>query len=749
MKNNYTILDEFVLRSPIFSFSTYKELTSKKKVDKEQFENLFHNPIVQEAIFLASPQLFNELEKCFSNKIKDIEKEEKLLDSFFKYISRMSSRCTPFGMFAGCSVGQFASITDISLCHQTEYKRHTRLDMNYLVSLSQDLVKIKFIKDQLIFHPNNSIYRIGNQFRYVEYYYKDSKRHNQIVSIEATDYLEYIIENSRDGITISELVNLLNDDEVTLQEAEYFIDELIDGQFLVSELEPSISGDEFLFQILKTLSKIKGTETIIKILNNVNNLLNTIDKTIGNPISYYTSISEELKKIESDFDIKHLFQTDLVISNKSSTLDFTVKRNIIKAVTFLNKIKTPHKESFLDYFKNEFYNRYETKTVPLSQALDVETGVGYKKQQTSHDYSPLIDDIILFEKNDLSYTEITLSKTEKILQNKIINAIKSGQYSFSVNDNDFDGFFENWKDLPSTFFAMVEIIENNGEKKIFINNIGGASAGNILGRFCHSDEKIYSLVKKIVSIEESLNEDKILAEIVHLPQARTGNVLIRPTLRKFEIPYLAKSELPNESQLLIDDLTISIKSIKEPILLKSVKYNKEVMPHLTNAHNYSYNSLPIYNFLADLQAQNKRKSLNIDVNDNLIEYDFIPRIEYGSIILFKATWYIKKEEIEKLVNSIENELVFTELLEDFIMKKKLPNYVLLEEGDNELLINLHNLTCVKMLLRYIKNKNQFKLVEFLHSNNYLVKNELQTEYFTNQIIISFHKNDFENKNETE
>jgi hypothetical protein len=749
MRNNYNIFNEFVLRSPIFSFSFYQELTSQNKVDNEKFKSLFKDPIIQEAIFLASPHLFSELEKWVDNKLMDVDKEEKLLDSFFKYLSRMSSRCTPFGIFAGCSVGQFSDSTDIVMCQPSENRRHTRLDMNYLVSLSQDFVKIKFIKDQLVFYPNSSIYKIGNQFRYIEYYYKNTKRHHQIVSIEATDYLTHVIENSIKGITINELADLLKDDEITLEEAKSFVEELIEGQLLVSELEPSVSGDEFLFKIIKTLSKIKGAETIINILNNVNVLLNKIDKKVGNSITLYNDIIDELKKIESTFDIKYLFQADLVVSTKSSTLDYLVKKNIIKGVTFLNKIKTPYKESYLDSFKDEFYKRYESKTVSLSHALDVEIGVGYMKQQMSYDYSPLVHDLILSSKNDLSRTEIIVSKTETILQKKILNAIKSDQFSFSLEDGDFVGFSENWKDLPSTFCAMIEIVENDEEKKIFINNLGGVSAGNILGRFCHSDEKIHTLVKKIVSIEECLNQDKILAEIVHLPEARTGNVLMRPTLRKFEIPYLAKSELESKSQLLIEDLTISIKSINEPILLKSIKYNKEVIPHLTNAHNYGYNSLPIYNFLASLQAQNKRKSLNIEVNDKVIKYDFIPRIEYGNIILFKATWYIKNEEIEELVKAIPDDLIFTELLTDFVIKRKLPKYVLLEEGDNELLINFHNHTSVKMLLRHIKNKFQFKLVEFLHSKNYLIKNEHQTECFTNQFIISFHKNDFKNKNGAE
>lgn len=741
MKNKYLNFEDFVMRTPLLSFSFYEELTSEKTVTKERFKELFQDPIINEAIFLATPPLYEELQKWSNNKITDSKKEERLLDSFFKYISRMSSRCTPFGIFAGCSVGKFNDSTKIVLNKPTNNKRHTRLDMNYLVSLSQDLSKNQLIKEQLIFFPNNSIYQVKNQLRYVEYYYKDSKRHHQLVKIETSIYLLKVLEKSKNGLNINKLAEFLVDEDISFDEAKFYIEELIDGQVLVSELEPSLSGAEFLDQIMNTLSKLSGVDKIVSILNNVQKRLDLIDNNLGNSVELYTEIIDGLKKLNTTFDVKYLFQTDLVISAESLNLDSNILFSIKKGMAFLNKITIPSNETVLDNFKREFYKRYENTEVSLSQALDVEIGLGYRKQEFSSDFCPLVDDLILPKKKQLNYIEMKLSSFNIILQKKILDATINKSNTISLNDGDVKDFKDNWEDLPCTISAMIEIIEDNGHNKFYINHIGGTSAANLLGRFCHSDEKIYNHVKEIIAFEEDVNKDKILAEIIHLPQSRTGNILMRPSLRKFEIPYLAKSDLEQEKHLLISDLKISLKNHDGSILLKSSKFDKEVITHLTNAHNYNSDSLAVYNFLADLQAQDKRRFLNMDIDLYSKHYNFIPRIEYDNIIFSKATWYIKTEDIEPLISDMNTEEKFSKALANFIQSNSIPQFVLLVDGDNELLINFNNRTSVVMLFRIVKNRKQFQLVEFLHSKNTLVKNKNRSEYYTNQFIISLFNND--------
>ncbi len=732
----YKNFSKYVLRSPLFSFSFYKELTQNIVLEEEELKKVCSDKIIKEAIFLASPSLYAEFEKWLRGEIKDKEKSNKIMYSVLKYISRMSSRCTPFGLFAGTSVGKFSDETHIELQHKSKNKRHTRLDMNYLVALSQDIVQNATIRNQLLFYSNTSIYKTGHQLRYVEYTYVNSRRIHHIVGVEYSEYLQKVIEKAHQGALLNDLAKVLVDDEITMDEAQDFIYQLVDSQLLISELEPSVSGPEFLDQILPVLKRLEGTEELISELEKTQDTLEKLDASIGNEAEHYINLSESLKKLEVGFELKYMFQTDMSLSPKANTLEKKWVYQVQRALTLLNKITIPPKETLISSFKSAFYERYEEREVPLSKALDVELGVGFLQNQGLGDVSNIVDDIVLPQKdNGRATKEIRWSAVDTILQKKLISSIEQKQDCITLTDKDFEGFKENWDDLPDTISSMIEIVNLDGEEKIVMSSAGGSSAANLLGRFCHGDDELYKYTQEIIDVEQLENPDKILAEIVHLPESRVGNILMRPAFRKYEIPYLAKSIQDIENQLTLDDLMIST-SVYGKVSLRSKKYNKEVLPHLTNAHNYSGNALPIYQFLANMQTQNQRSGIGFNWGPISDEYDFLPRVEYKEVILSTAIWNIKNNDIKSLLDNYKNQDKLIEEAEKFFSLKKIPQFVLLIDGDNELLVNTKNITSVKMLLETVKKRPLFKIKEFLHTHESVVNEG--NEAYTNQIIFSFY-----------
>ncbi len=242
----------------------------------------------------------------------------------------MSSRCTPFGLFAGCSIGVLGAQTEIQLGGAQKNRRHTRLDMNYLVALSQDLVKNGNIRKQLLFYPNTSIYPAGDQLRYIEYKYVNSKRHHHIVAVDNSEYLTGVLEKAGRGALLEDLANSLVDEEITYEEAEGFVEELVESQLLTSELEPSVSGPEFLEQIKKVLRKLEGTVPLLQILDDIDIRLAELDNHIGNAPGKYLELSEYLKQLGTGFELKYLFQTDMILNTEKNTLDTAVVETLKK-----------------------------------------------------------------------------------------------------------------------------------------------------------------------------------------------------------------------------------------------------------------------------------------------------------------------------------------------------------------------------------------------------------------------------------
>lgn len=726
----YKHFEKYVLRSPLLPISFFFNLTQKEGIPAQEVKEVCENPIIKEALFLASPTFYQSFEKWLKGPLKTPEAEKKMLFSTLKYLSRMSARCTPFGLFAGTAIGSFNKQTDIRRIEVADSKRHTRLDMNYVVALSQDIVKDEKIATSLLFYPNTSIYKIGEQLRYVEYLYENSRRIHHIVGVSNSEYLEKILRRAQNGAKLDTLARVIMDDEIDYENARAFIDELVDSQVIVSELEPSVSGEEFDRQLLESLRPQNHTARFVKALQNTQNSLQIIDTRFGNPSDVYENIATELKKLETTYDIKYLFQTDMVVQTTKNTLDEKWLYKAKRAITFLNKITIKEENSTLKGFVDAFRDRYEQREVSLAKALDVELGIGFLQNIDTGDVSDLLDDLILPSRSFKDGTSLSWNAIHKKLYRLLQESIEQGSEIIILKDDTFENLTEDWDDLPDTMSAMVEIVSTEDGKQLVLSNCGGTSAANLLGRFCYGDPEMLSHVENIVSIEKKCNPDAILAEIVHLPEARVGNILMRPSLRDYEIPYLAKSNVSPEMQLPLDDLMISVR--QKRVYLRSKKYDKEVIPYLSNAHNYSSGALPIYQFLANLQAQGKRRGLYFKWGDYTPQCNFLPRVIYRDVILSVKTWNFNKEHIQELNRASSNSVA----LQSFMEAHKLPKYVLLAEGDNELLINLKNHISLKTLLSTLNKKSQCILKEFLHLEKGIVTDGIDT--YTNQFVLSFY-----------
>ncbi|WP_400075060.1 lantibiotic dehydratase family protein [Winogradskyella sp. R77965] len=704
----------------------YQSVLNKFALVDSDFKVLLQNTLLREAIYLASPELFAQILKWENGELTDLKKIEKLQFSILKYFTRITTRCTPFGLFAACGVGEFGEETNVELKELKSYKRLTRFDTTFLTQLTQILIKHKTIRPQLQFYPNTSLYKINDHYRYVEYSIEKKARNYTLEGISYSEYIDLILKNSSNGKTISDLSTLLINDNITQNEAEDFIEELIENQVLVSELEITVTGNDYFKSLLKRIKTIPEASKLHKQLLELYAELTELDKIIGNNPSVYQKLILLTKKFVPDLDSKYLFQTDCFSSSHKNTLDNSMKQQLLKAFTLFNRMTLPTGNAYIEEFKTEFSNRFEQSEIPLSIALDTETGIGFgtKKEDTN----PLLDDLSLKD-SEKRYRRIIWTDVDSILQKKLVNATHNNDYTIQLTESDFENLLLKYDDLPDTFSSIIEVYDS----KIFIDNIGGASATNLLGRFSYGNEKLLKHVSKIVDTEEELNKNKILAEIVHLPEARTGNILQRPNIRAYEIPYLGKSSVKEAYQIPIDDIMVSVRNNR--IILRSKHLGKEVIPRLGNAHNYSFNSLPIYYFLCSLQTQNKRSSIGFNWNSILQNQVFLPRVEFENMILSKARWIIETKRFKALFERKNLGIEIKKWQENLL----LPNYVELVEGDNRLLISLKNKTSVKMLFDTIKNKTKFIIEEFLFTDKCIVKNT-ESESYCNQLVISFYNN---------
>ena len=708
----YKFFDNFLFRTPCFPFSALSD-----------FEKSQHKPVFNEMLQIATSDLNEGMTKG----------EDKALYSAYRYYQRACTRPTPFGLFAGCSAGTVSEHTKIQLPEQKTYKRNTRLDMNYICALTQQIEKDKNIREQLHYYPNSSMYPVGNHLRYVEYHYRKTRRRHQITQVENSEYLQKILALASGGARFSELVNALVDDEITTGDATEFIHELIYMQVLVSELEPAVTNVQPLTVLIEKLKRLHNTGSqLTGILSEIEAQLITIDsQPIGATGNMYPAIIKNIEKTKVETEIKYLFQTDMFKPTLYATASRHILKDIQQVLAFLNKITPPASQNNLSQFKENFAKRYDDKEMPLLFVLDNELGIGYAGN-TSGDISPLVDDLVLRRGN------ASTNNSQYPIQHILLQRYQqSSQKYIELTDEDVKGVEAVWDDLPPTFSVICQLLQDNGQgRSFYIKSAGGMSAANLLGRFCHLDEQILNHTLAITEKEAQLNPDVIFAEIVHLPESRIGNILLRPVLRPYEIPYLAKPGVADEYVINLDDLYVSVKNNR--IILHSKRLNREIIPRMSTAHNYSgQNPMPVYHFLCDMQHQNGRSGFGFFWNEAAQQLDHLPRVVYKNCILSQARWTVKGKETKALIEIKEDSELLLKIKE-WQGCRNIPDTVLLADGDNELFVDMNNILSVRAWLSVVKKRSSFFLEELLFDPETAVV-QGQEGVFTNEFIFSFYR----------
>ncbi|NEN23795.1 lantibiotic dehydratase [Cryomorpha ignava] len=785
----YSFNEKTILRIPAQPLKT--------SFSKEELLSFFSKNENQEALFLSSPDLLDAFNKQQAGDV-DSEKEKKLITSLLKYATRMHSRCTPFGLFAGCGIIE-SNIEDISV-NTGNIQRSTRLDMHFTCALAQKLAELPYIQKHLKFYPNSSLYCIQDKIRYVEYFYRDKIRIHKISAVDNSVYLQTILQKAAKGATINELVQSILSSDIRSEVASAFVKEIISAQILISDLEPGVSGEELLIQTIEVLNGIlkcyeipsremeseksssdQELRAIIELLENTKSDLLNIDHSIKNDILVYKQLVEKLSALEVPFELNKLFQTDMFIaphervpnietsiacannpteqseseyhttplvkSKQETTIrvnrtrpesgrkDNELQKQITKALTVLNQLTAIPSKTNLTEFKEKFFERYEDEEVALLEALDTETGIGYAlNTNRSGDLNPLVNDLYLSFKDD-DDTKINWNKRQSFLFKKLLKAHKDNDHCIVLKSEDLKDFKSNWDDLPDSFSVMYKHHGKRDERDLIsVENAGGSSATYLLGRFASGNKAFDDLVNNIAKSEKEKNPKVILAEIVHLPENRVGNILMRPIFRNYEIPYLSNSSLPKDQQITLNDLFISIKY--NQLVLWSKKLNKQVIPRMGNAHNFSFNSLPVYHLLCDLQTQNIRGGIYFDWGSLKHQFAFLPRVEVDNVILSFATWQLKKDDYQVL---LKKEINIMEVVLKLRKKWRLPQLIMLADGDNELLVDLENRLSVEMLISMIKKRPGIVLKEFLFDEKTAKVTNEQGNAYVNEFIAILEK----------
>lgn len=741
----------FVLRSPLLPFDALMEWS---RVCRAAFDaalaegaepdpvlragatsrawlaDLYRDPVAREALFLASPDLEGALDSWL--EAPESDRAGKVERALARYFTRMASRCTPFGLFAGCSVGAVGEQTRLELGAVSGHRRRSRVDVEYVEALSAAWARMAEVRGRLRMRPNSSLYRAAGRMRYVEVDQIEGRRLHRLTWVRDSRPLRVVLEAAGGGATIAELVEKLAGGGVAGERAERYVEELMAEQVLVADLGVMTTGEEPAEALIATLGEAwPGGEW--EPLAEVVAELAAIDREPpGAGPRRYRELAEPLRSLPVPPELGRLFQVDMVKPAPELVLSRAVVDELTRVAVALVGI-TPQRDE-LAAFREAFTARYETRMVPLAEALDDDVGVGLPGHGRTIAYrEPLLDGLPFPSRAD---TEGQWRARDRVLLGHLGGALERGAQEILLSKADLTGLTDGVSAGAPPVMALIATLAaaspealGRGDCTMLLRGVTGPSGAELFGRFCYADSELRRHVEEHMRAEQRLHPGAVLAEIVHLPQGRMGNVICRPVLRDWEIPYLGRSGAPEDRQLSLEDLHVTVRGGQ--VILWSERLGCRVIPRLTSAHNIRAPATPVYRFLGLVQFEGTIGRAGWDWGP-LSDAPFLPRVRHGRVILALARWRLSDDEIAALGRSggAERFGVVQELRE----RRRAPRFVTVGPSDRQLVADLDNPVSVELMVEMITQADETVLTELWPSPDGLCLRGPEGR-FTHELVI--------------
>ncbi len=740
--------DFYALRTPLLSFdvferwsselaastATHTSLTEALAADRlklrADIRALFERPDVREAMFLGSPSLEDRIGLWLERP--DSREGQKIERALTRYFSRMCCRSTPFGLFAGCSIGVINETTRLSLTLTD--RRHVRLHSDYLNSVLDGLLR-EPVWRELRYVRNGSAHQKAGRLFYTMAVVRDGMRMFREESAELDPVLAHTLALAENGIEAHELAAKLADElpGATADEAAAYVRELIDAQVLEPEIALPVTGDEPTGPLAAALLRAPSGRAIGVTLQKVQEAFNELEsaRQAVHP-NRYRALARSLSALPGVTSIDRMFQVDLIRDVQQAELSQAFVDDILAGVEVLRRLSDPTDP--LSVFKRQFLERFGPAEVPFLDIMneDVDFWQTSGSLYAAQPDSPLIEDLYIPEPTNDAST--AWGKRQDLLLGLVANA-GAGTGQVAIDQDALQPFADRALQLPDAFYVVATLLGSPdsvaaGQGRIHIKGFSGPSGAKLLGRFCHADPDLHAHVQRHLRAEETLSPSCVIAEVVHQPEGRFGNVLLRPVLRRHEITYLGKSGAPPTSQIPLSDLRVSV--VGDRVVLRSCRLDLPIVPSITNAMTLSQ-CPPTYIFLSRIATQGLCESGGFPWFP-LNRLKYLPRVVMGRIVLSPARWTLVAADLEPLQQKSGQELF--RAVAALRQQTGLPRRVFLTDGDANLLVDFDNVLSVESFAHLVRRRRQILLTESLVSTEELCVTS-PAGRFAHELVIPF------------
>lgn len=740
---HYKAFDFYMLRTPLLSIDDYFTLFEMEKeaipdqqeqIFFEKIVSLWKRPEIREAITVSSPSLRNSILKVMHNP--SVKECQKVLKGMFRYLVRMSTRSTPFGLCSGVNYGKFGENPSLAIGDRTRHQKRARADMEWLLALVNQLENSREVTRQLKVQTNASVLYHGSRVKLSYFTYCGQKSsfidaQDKHPSIIRSATVEDALKWAQEGIHFIDLAHQLHAKypQATLEMIEQFLSQLVEQEFLLTELRPPLMNTDPFSYVGERLAYMQGLDELKGKLDSIARQIAAYNQSpVGQGDELYLAICSEMKQLA---DTSSPLQVDMALNKRELVLPNKVKNKIEKAAYILQVLSSSQAFSHfkhLQAYRHRFLEKYgSNREVLLLELLDEEMGLGAPETYTN-------------PKNQFSKMPMGSvshdAATNSLLAKWYIDALRDGKIEVALTDEQLRHFQSDSSD-PKAFADSVELIcsvyadsiedlENDKATYVLGAYKGSLGAGRIFGRFLDLlDRDFHSCWHHIQKAEQAFHPDKLLAEVVFLPQyGRHANLTLSQTMRHYEIPVGTSSEPHGKGkQISLADLVVGC--TEKQFYIKSKSLGKEIIA--STCHMLNLNMFPnAGRFLIEAALESKGNPFAFHWGA-IADLPFVPRLRCDNIVLHPASWSLNPSYIAYDAKQSHGE--WSKLFYEWRQRWKVPRYVYValdQAGsfgtDHRMLFDLDHPYHVEEIKQYYINLKDYQLILLTEPGDHPSKN---------------------------
>ncbi|MGW4202996.1 thiopeptide-type bacteriocin biosynthesis protein [Streptomyces sp. NPDC004726] len=550
-----------------------------------------------------------------------------------RYASRMGGRATPYGLLAGTAMAKVGAGQRLVLDTRDHDRARVRVDIEALQLVVKEALDATD-PGHWPLRVNPTIRRLGGELRYA----KPGDASADVVSVRATTAIEAVVGICGPGtVRGADVIDRLSARSPgTPRDAlAGYLGRLVDAGLLlraVDLIEPGCEPGELAWEAL-TRAGATGCATAMRTLLDEACGLRLIGAGLAELLERSWAKAAEALPALADVPTRDRYHIDL----EHRTLEATIGREVVRELEMtLRRLHGmfPAPDP-LKSAREAFRQRYEDAEVPLLEATDQETGI-------------------------LVGAEREMSKAAELAGVQYPGAEQKLQlYAPALRA------LSHWLKTGEPFdIGSYPVAERNAQQSVHAALIGARPgdgfhsmllAGHrrtptaLLARFALSrpdfDQGLQDWLDGQQHRSDGGEDDSgrpIHAELVHAPDGRVGNVLLRPKLLDEAIVFPGGSG----GTLTLDRLLLRL--VGSEFRLRDSVTGRRVLFELNSAHNVAaVGSHPLYTFLGHVADM---RPIGWTWGD-LGGLPHLPRVTCGRVLVAKEMWHLTGEDIVRILAS--------------------------------------------------------------------------------------------------